>query len=72
MNGEIENKKWFWAGIALQFGTGYAIAYFVYQIGTLATTGALAPGFFGGLIFVAILIAIVVCAIARNKKAVVA
>ena len=53
MNAEITQKKWFWGGIALQLGTGYTVGYFVYQIGTLITTGELGAGFLGGLLFVA-------------------
>ena len=53
MNAEITQKKWFWGGIGLQLGTGYTVGYFVYQIGTLITTGELGAGFLGGLFFVA-------------------
>ena len=35
MNSEINDRKWFWGGVALQFATGYTIAYLVYTIGTL-------------------------------------
>ena len=59
MNSEIKDRKWFWGGIALQLATGYTIAYFVYQIGTLFTTGALGSGFLPGLIAVAIMISII-------------
>ena len=52
MNAEMHSKKWLWGGIALQFGTGYAVAFFVYQIGTFVTTGAVGEGFVGGLIAV--------------------
>ena len=38
MNSEMKSAKWLWAGIGLQFGTGYAVGYLVYQIGTLITT----------------------------------
>ena len=33
------------AGIGLQFATGYTVAFLVYQIGTLVTTGSLGTGF---------------------------
>ncbi len=59
MNAEMENKKWLWSGIALQFGTGYAVAFLVYQIGTAITTGAVGAGFVPGLIVVAIMFGIV-------------
>lgn len=49
MNSEMQDKKWLWGGIALQLGTGYTIAFFVYQIGTLITTGSLGTGFLPGL-----------------------
>ena len=53
MNSEMQNKKWLWGGIALQLGTGYTVAFLVYQLGTLFTTGALGAGFLPGLIAVA-------------------
>ncbi len=60
MNAEIRDRKWFWGGIALQLATGYAIAFAVYQIGTLITTGAVGAGFIPGLIAVAVMAGIVV------------
>ncbi len=50
MRAEMQSSKWFWGGIALQFGTGYAVAFLVCQIGTLITTGELGNGFLPGLI----------------------
>ena len=40
MNSEIKDRKWFWGGIALQFATGYTVAYLVYTVGTLITDPA--------------------------------
>ena len=40
MNSEINDRKWFWGGVALQFATGYTVAYLVYTIGTLITAPA--------------------------------
>ena len=40
MNSEINDRKWFWGGVALQFATGYTVAYLVYTIGTLLTAPA--------------------------------
>ena len=40
MNSEINDRKWFWGGIGLQFATGYTIAYLVYTVGTLITAPA--------------------------------
>ncbi|MFI3270714.1 MAG: ferrous iron transporter B [Pseudomonadota bacterium] len=59
MNAEMENRKWLWSGIALQFGTGYAVAFLVYQIGTVITTGAVGAGFVPGLVVVAVMLGIV-------------
>ena len=55
-------------GIALQLGTGYTVAFLVYQIGTLITTGALGTGFLPGMIAVASMAAIVVYLIKREEK----
>jgi len=60
MNAEIRDKKWLWGGIALQLGTGYTLAFLVYQIGTLITTGQPGTGFLPGLAAVLVMIAIVV------------
>ena len=68
MNAEITDKKWFWGGIALQLGTGYTVAYLVYQIGTLITTGSFGPGFIGGLIAVAAMAAIIVVLCVRAER----
>ncbi len=35
MRSEINDRKWFWGGVGLQFATGYTVAYLVYTIGTL-------------------------------------
>ena len=40
MNSEINDRKWFWGGVALQFATGYVVAYLVYTLGTLITAPA--------------------------------
>ena len=68
MNSEMQSKKWLWGGIALQVGTGYTVAFLVYQIGTLITTGKLGAGFIPGLIAVLAMVAIVGGLIYRNNK----
>lgn len=68
MNSEMQSKKWLWGGIALQLGTGYVIAFLVYQIGTLITTGALGTGFVPGLIAVCVIVLIVVALIRNTDK----
>ena len=68
MSSEMASAKWFWGGVSLQFATGYTIAFFVYQIGTLITTGALGAGFVGGLIAV-ICFAIIIALVAKKNSA---
>ena len=68
MNAELADKKWFWGGVALQLATGYTIAFFVYQIGTLLTTGAVGTGFVPGLIVVAAFVGIIVYLMQKEKK----
>ena len=38
MNAELKSKKWFLAGIGLQFGVGYSIGFLAFFFGTLFTT----------------------------------
>ena len=68
MNSEMQDKKWFWGGVAFQFATGYTVAYLVYQIGTLITEGTFGAGFVPGLIVVIAIAAIIVYLISKNKK----
>lgn len=68
MHSEINDRKWFWGGVGLQFATGYTVAYLVYQIGTLITTGSLGAGFFPGLIAVVAIAAVIVCLIRNTDK----
>ena len=68
MSSEMASTKWFWGGVALQFATGYTIAFVVYQIGTLITTGALGAGFVGGLIAVICFAVIMMFVAKKNAK----
>ncbi|EHQ87662.1 ferrous iron transport protein B [Desulfosporosinus youngiae] len=56
MNSEMESRKWLFGAVSFQLGMGYTLAFFVYQIGTLITTGSLGSGFIGGLIAVALIV----------------
>ena len=69
MNAEIKQKKWLFGGICLQLGVGFTLGFMVYQIGTLITNGSFGAGFVGGLIAVAVMVAIVVylCVKADDK-----
>ena len=68
MNSEMQSKKWLWGGIALQLGTGYTVAYLVYQTGTLLTTGRPGAGFIPGLLAVLVMAAIAVYLIRRTNR----
>lgn len=68
MNSEMQDKKWLWGGIALQLGTGYTVAFLVYQIGTLITEGTLGSGFVPGLAAVIVMAAIVIYLIRKSDK----
>ncbi len=68
MNSEINNRKWFWGGVALQFATGYTIAFWVYQIGTLITTGSFGAGFIPGLAVVLVIAAVVIALMRKSDK----
>jgi len=70
MNSEINDRKWFWGGVGLQFATGYVVSYLVYQIGTLITEGTLGAGFIPGLIAVAAIVAIIVYLIRKGNQSV--
>ena len=59
MNAELNDRKWFWGGVALQLATGYTIGFLVYQFGTLITTGSFGAGFVPGLIAVAAIVGII-------------
>ena len=68
MNSEIGDRKWFWGGVGLQFATGYVIAYLVYQIGTVITTGYVGAGFLPGLVAVVAIVAVIAGLIRKNNK----
>lgn len=69
MNSEMQNRKWLFGGICLQLGTGYTIAFLVYQAGTYFTTGAVGNGFVPGLAAVLCMAAVVVGLILKTNRA---
>ena len=68
MNSEMKSAKWLWAGIGLQFATGFTVSYLVYQVGTLVVTGSFGAGFAPGLVTVAVFAAVIVSLIAKTNK----
>ena len=70
MNAEMKSKKWLFAGIGLQLGVGYTVAYLTYTLGTLLTapeTLALLPALLG-LIAVLLMVGAVLFLIFRNRR----
>ena len=68
MNSEMGDKKWFWGGVALQFGAGFTVSFLVYQVGTLLMQGCFGPGFLPGLAAVAVMGGILTCLCARTDR----
>ncbi len=71
MNSEIKSRKWMFGGLMLQLCTGYTVAYLVYQVGTIIETGMPGNGFFGGLIAVGAMIAVLIVLIVRADRKIV-
>lgn len=69
MNSEMKSGKWLFAGICLQLATGYTVAFGVYQIGTLITTGSFGTAFVPGLIAVIVFALIILWRIRKSDKA---
>ena len=59
-------------GIALQFATGFVVAFLVYQIGTLVTLGTVGTGFVPGLIVVIAIVAVIVGLIKKANSGIAA
>ncbi len=70
MNAEINDKKWFWAGIGLQMAVGYTVGFLVFFFGTLFTGcnfGAVWMPIVGWLVVLAIA-GILAWLIVKSKK----
>ena len=72
MNSELQSKKWLFGAIGLQLGTGYVVAFLVYQIGTLIETGSLGVAFVPGLIAVLAIVGVTAYIAIRSSKKVAA
>ena len=68
MNSEMKSSKWLWGGIGLQLAVGYTVAFLVYQLGTLITTGAVGAAFVPGLIAVLAMAGIVIWMCVRTDR----
>ena len=69
MNAEMKSGKWVAAGIGLQLGVGYTVAYLVYTVGTLITAPETlnVGGAIGGLAVVIVFIGVLLFLIARTN-----
>ena len=68
MNSEMKSGKWLFGGICLQLATGYTVAFLVYQVGTLVTTGSLGTAFVPGLIAVLAFALIILWRIRKSDR----
>ena len=70
MSAEMKSAKWFWGGIGLQLGIGYAVAYLVYTLGTVISGESLKiiPAIMGGAAVVIAGILVAAAIIRTNKK----
>jgi len=69
MNSEIGDRKWFWGGVALQFATGFSVAYLVYTVGTLITAPAslrVVPAILG--LAVVVIIGLIIASLIRKTS----
>ena len=68
MRAEINDRRWFWGGVGLQMGTGYLVAFLVYQTGSLITLGTVGAGFVPGLAICALFVGTVWYLISDSNK----
>jgi ferrous iron transport protein B len=71
MNAEIKDKKWFWAGIGLQFAVGFSVSFLVFFFGTLftgANFGSAWMPIVGWVIVLAIAAVIAMLIVKKNKQ----
>ena len=68
MNAELDSKKWLFGAIGFQLGMGYTLAFLIYQIGTLITTGQLGDGLLMGLVIMLVYIGTIIFLIKKNEQ----
>lgn len=68
MNSEMKSGRWMLGGICLQLATGYTVAFAVYQIGTLITTGSPGTAFVPGMAAVIVFVCIIIWRIRRSDR----
>lgn len=65
---EVNSAKWTWGAIGFQLAMGYVLAFFIYQFGTLFTTGSFGVGFIYGLIAVVAICGYIVYLMKKPSK----
>jgi ferrous iron transport protein B len=68
MNAELDSKKWLFGAIGFQLGMGYTLAYVIYQLGTLFTTGQLGTGALAGFLGVAFYVGYIIYLIKKTEQ----
>ncbi len=71
MNAEINDKKWFWGGIGLQFAVGYVLSFLVFFFGTLFTGGSFGAVWMpivGWIVVLAIVAVVTLMIVKKNKE----
>lgn len=68
MSSEMKSAKWLWSGLGLQMCMGFTVGFFVYQIGTLITTGAFGEGFFPGFVSVFVMASVIAALCIRGDR----
>lgn len=71
MNAEIKSKKWFFAGIGLQFAVGYTVGFLVFFFGSLFTKNSLGSPWMpivGWIIVLSIVAIFAFLIIKKNKE----
>ena len=68
MNSEMKSAKWLWGGIGLQLSVGFTAGFFVYQIGTLVSTGKLGNAFVPGLLAVIGIFGIITALCVKSER----
>ena len=70
MASEMKSRRWLFGGILLQLATGYTVAFWVYQLGTLFTEGHFGTAFVYGLVAVLAMLGIIVALMVRGTRSV--
>ena len=71
MSAELGSRKWLFAGIGLQLGVGYTVAFLTYFFGTLLTKGQFAAAWMpiAGWAVMLLITAVLIVLVKRGKRA---